>query len=93
MPDVPRRWSGALEVVALSSHEWRVCDLHLDEDDGRRVLGYIEARDARYDVLELCPEPVRHGDCGSWEDALGLLYIHSRAGRGSGIRPANRNGA
>lgn len=93
MPVVPRKWSGSLEVIALSDHEWRVCDPHLDEDDGRRVLGYIEARDSRYDVLELCPEPVRHGDCESWEDALALLHVHSSAKQHGGPRPPSGNRA
>ena len=87
MPDVPRRWPNAVEVVALSDHEWRVCDRHLDEHDGRRVLGYIEASEALYDVLELRPTPVRHDGCDTWEEAIALLAAHAQAHPESGPSP------
>lgn len=62
-----------LEVVALSDHEWRVCDRLLDQADPRRVLGYIELRDAVYEVLVLLPAPTPCGRFGSLSAALSAV--------------------
>jgi hypothetical protein len=62
-----------LEVVALSDHEWRVCDRLLDKADPRRVLAYIERRDEGYDVLALLPAPTPCGRFLDWSAALNAV--------------------
>ncbi len=62
-----------LEVVALSDHEWRVCDRLLDKGDPRRVLGYIELSGERYEVLALRPAPTPCGRFCSWNAALSTI--------------------
>ncbi|MCU1525491.1 MAG: hypothetical protein JWO18_2385 [Microbacteriaceae bacterium] len=42
-----------LEVMQLSSHEWRICDPRLPSDDARRVLGFIELKNGTYEALQL----------------------------------------
>ncbi|HEY8591213.1 MAG TPA: hypothetical protein VIL55_16820 [Naasia sp.] len=66
-----------IEVVALTSHEWRICDGTIDERDARRVLGYIEERPDSYEVLALCPAPRVQGEYSSWDDALKALLATS----------------
>jgi hypothetical protein len=43
----------SLEVIALSDHEWRVCDGHIDPSDASRLMGFIELEDGEYEVLKL----------------------------------------
>jgi hypothetical protein len=62
-----------LEVVALSDHEWRVCDKLLDKADPRRVLGYIERSGDGYEVLALLPAPTPCGRFASWNAALSVV--------------------
>jgi len=62
-----------LEVIALSDHEWRVCDARIDDRDPRRLLGYIERQESQYDVLILAPRPIAHGRFDRWEAALQVL--------------------
>ena len=75
-----------LEVVALSDHEWRVCDRLLDKADPRRVLGYIERRDEGYEVLALLPAPIPCGRFSDWNAALSAVAAIALAdgGRASG---------
>lgn len=69
-----RRTSGRdIEVVALTGHEWRICDGTIEQHDARRVLGYIEERPDCFEVLVLCPAPHQHGAYSSWDDALAAL--------------------
>ena len=63
------------EVVALSDHEWRVCDPALDEDDPTRVLGFIARRADEYDVLALAPAPVACGCFRDWDAALHAVLL------------------
>lgn len=73
-----------LEVVALSDHEWRVCDRLLDRSDPRRVLGYIERRDERYEVLVLLPAPTPCGGFSDWNAALNVVAtLAITGGRGA----------
>jgi len=44
-------YAAELEVVPLSDHEWRVCDREVDTRDARRLIAYIEKRDADYEVM------------------------------------------
>ncbi|MCU1444265.1 MAG: hypothetical protein JWQ59_2415 [Cryobacterium sp.] len=43
----------SLEVMALSDHEWRVCDGRIDPSDASRLLGFIELEHGSYEVLKL----------------------------------------
>jgi hypothetical protein len=43
----------SLEVIALSDHEWRVCDGRIDPSDASRLLGFIELENGSYEVLKL----------------------------------------
>ncbi len=63
-----------LEVVALSDHEWRVCDRLLDKADPRRVLAYIErSGEDGFEVLALLPAPTPCGRFSSWSTALTVI--------------------
>lgn len=44
-----------LEVIALSDHEWRVCDGRIDPRDATRLRGFIEMYDGVYEVLRFAP--------------------------------------
>lgn len=44
-----------LEVIALSDHEWRVCDGRIDPSDASRLLGFIELENGAYEVLRFTP--------------------------------------
>jgi hypothetical protein len=59
-----------LEVVALSDHEWRVCDRELDAGDASRILAYIEKCDGAYEVMSMKPTPCVCGRFSSFNDAL-----------------------
>ncbi|MET4781563.1 hypothetical protein [Glaciihabitans sp. UYNi722] len=48
-----RQPADAIEIVALSNGEWRVCDSRLPNDDARRVLGFIESKNGAYEVFQL----------------------------------------
>lgn len=69
----------SLEIVAISDHEWRVCDGRIDEADASRLLGYVEKLEDRYEVLKLVP-PV-----DVWEDfdclAAALAALSERCPR------------
>ncbi len=75
-----------LEVVALTDHEWRVCDGRVDEGDARRILGYIAEECGQYEVLALKPAPVVCGTFGCLEQSLEALVRATRGPRG-GLRP------
>ena len=42
-----------LEVLPVGSHAWRVCDRRMDPSDARRVLGFVEERHNRFELLRL----------------------------------------
>ena len=42
-----------IRLDAISSTEWRVCDSTIDEDDHLSILGFIELRDRKYEVLRM----------------------------------------
>ncbi|HEV7813173.1 MAG TPA: hypothetical protein VGO99_09390 [Leifsonia sp.] len=79
----------ALEVIALSDHEWRVCDGRIDAADARRLLGYVERQGDTYELLRMSPTPgvCRHFDClsAALEDLITPDITASRAGA-SGVR-------
>jgi hypothetical protein len=70
-----RRSTPEFEVVALSDHEWRVCDPKIDSHDPRRVLGFIAQTEGRYEVLALAPSPVSCGGYRDWDAALHALLL------------------
>ena len=59
-----------LEVVALSDHQWRICDRGVEDDDARRILAYIEKRDGWYEVMSLKPVPSVCGRFCTFHQAL-----------------------
>jgi hypothetical protein len=42
-----------IRLDAISSTEWRVCDRTADADDHLSILGFIELRDRKYEVLRM----------------------------------------
>ena len=63
-------YNDTLEVVALSDHEWRVCDGEMEASDARRILAYIEKCDGLYEVMSMKPMPCVCGRFCSFDDAL-----------------------
>ena len=45
--------SSDIRLDELSPTEWRVCDSTIDEDDHLSILGFIELRDRKYEVLRM----------------------------------------
>jgi len=68
-----------LEVVALSDHEWRVCDGEIEAGDARRVLAYIEKCDDSYEVMSMRPTPCVCGRFCSLDDALMRVSAERRS--------------
>lgn len=60
--------SDSLEVIALSDHEWRVCDGRIDPSDASRLLGFIELENGRYEVLRLSPSETCDNVSGECEN-------------------------
>lgn len=56
-----------LEVVALSGHEWRVCDGRIHPCDARRLLAFIENVGDEFEVLWMSApgQPSRFGSLAS----------------------------
>ncbi|WP_147440957.1 hypothetical protein [Mycetocola zhadangensis] len=46
-----------LEILAISDHEWRVCDGRFAQRDAPRMLGYIDRTSAGYELVRLQHEP------------------------------------
>jgi len=46
-----------LEVLPVGNHAWRVSDRRMDPSDARRVLGFVEERHNRFELLRLGGEP------------------------------------
>lgn len=46
-----------LEVLPVGDHAWRVCDRRMDPSDARRVLGFVEERHNRFELLRLGSVP------------------------------------
>jgi hypothetical protein len=42
-----------LEILAISDHEWRVCDGRIQQSDARRMLGYIARTTDAYELVRL----------------------------------------
>jgi hypothetical protein len=59
-----------LETIALTDSSWRVCDASLPDDDGRRLLAYVEQVGDSVETLWMWPNA---GECttfDSLDDAL-----------------------
>ena len=67
-----------LEVVALTDHEWRVCDARIDECDARRILGYIAKVSGRYEALALGPAPLSCGVFDRLDQSIDALIDATR---------------
>lgn len=74
-----RRVDRALETIALTEDSWRVCDASLPDDDGRRLLAYVEQIGDRVETLWMWP---RAGECSTFESFdHALVAIHDRLTR------------
>ncbi len=73
-------YSDALEVVALSDHEWRVCDGEMEAGDARRILAYIEKCDGLYEVMSMKPMPCVCGRFCSFDEALSRISRDRESG-------------
>jgi hypothetical protein len=49
-----------VELVALAEHAWRVSDDRIPEGDARRIVGFLEERDGRLEILWMQPKA---GEC------------------------------
>jgi hypothetical protein len=61
-----------LEILAISDHEWRVCDGRFQQSDARRMLGYIDRTADAYELIRLSPGP-RLQNFNSLKEALDAL--------------------
>jgi hypothetical protein len=65
-----------LEILALSDHEWRVCDGRFGQSDARRMLGYISKTREAYELVRLQWKQPRKAQVESFttlKDALDAL--------------------
>jgi hypothetical protein len=83
-------YGDSLEVVALSDHEWRVCDRAMEEGDARRILAYVEKCDGAYEVMSMTPKPCVCGRFRSFDDALSRIRAERRHRDFRGASPAER---
>jgi hypothetical protein len=82
-----------LEVIALSDHEWRVCDGRIDPSDASRLIAFIELENGSYEVLRLGSRECENGTTGACEnfDCLAAaLAALSAAPTTSETPPANQ---
>jgi len=49
-----------VELVALADNAWRLSDDRIPEGDARRILGYVEQRDGKVEIMWMRPKA---GDC------------------------------
>jgi hypothetical protein len=59
-----RRIDRELETIALTDSSWRICDAALPDDDGTRLLAYVEQVDDRVETLWMFP---RAGECATFD--------------------------
>ncbi|KDP92165.1 MULTISPECIES: hypothetical protein [Clavibacter] len=64
---------GRLEVVTLSSTDWRVCDARIPESDASRLLAYVQQHDHRVELMRMRPVPGLCDWFASVEDALATI--------------------
>ncbi len=63
----------SLEVIALSDHEWRVCDGRIDASDATRLLAYVEKQGDRVELMRMTPTPGVCDYFDSLDSALAAL--------------------
>lgn len=59
-----------LEIRRISDREWRIGDGRVDEESPDKILGFIQHRAARYEVLDLAA-PLTDAIFERWDDAVG----------------------
>jgi hypothetical protein len=62
-----------LEIVAISDHEWCVCDGRLRTSDARRMLGFIDKTAGTYELVRLQPW-LQFERFSTLDDALEALH-------------------
>jgi|GEM_PF-3901249 len=64
----------SLEVTEVAPGSWRICNAENDEQDARRVVGFIGMTGAgAYEALALRPAPHQCGIHHHWSDAFTAL--------------------
>ncbi len=76
-----------LEVIALSDHEWRVCDSRIDPSDASRLLAFIEAQDGSYELLRLGADQRSDGQPGGCQNYDCLAAALAALSASEGNRP------
>jgi hypothetical protein len=78
-----------IEVISISSKEWRVSDPTLIECDGKALLGFVEQVGPRYEVTALC-DPRERTSCETFDEALRELVERSEIRRQSEFETPSR---
>jgi hypothetical protein len=81
-----------LEVIALSDHEWRVCDGRIDPSDASRLLAFIELENGAYEVLRLAQSQECEnatGECENFDCLAAALASLSEVPAVNETPPAN----
>lgn len=58
-----------IQVNALSSREWRICDSRIADDNALSLIGFIDEHHGIYEVMEFIG-PVEHSHFSSLEAAI-----------------------
>ena len=67
-----RRIDRELETIALTDASWRVCDARLPDDDGTRLLAYVEQVGDRIETLWMWPHA---GECTTTDTLDAALAV------------------
>jgi hypothetical protein len=55
---MPQTMSSSVDLVAIGSGTWRVCDIRFEDGDPRRIVGYLREDDhARFEMMWMRPRP------------------------------------
>jgi len=63
------RTSDDIQVDALSSREWRICDSRIAQDNALSLIGFIDNHHGIYEVMEFI-DPVEYTHFPSLETAI-----------------------
>lgn len=63
------RTSDDIQVNALSSREWRICDSRIAQDNALSLIGFIDEHQGIYEVMEFTA-PVEYSHFPSLEAAI-----------------------
>jgi len=58
-----------IQVDALSSREWRICDIRIAQDNALSLIGFIDVHHGVYDVMEFI-DPIEYSHFHSLEAAI-----------------------